>query len=173
MAVLGLLVVGLFVAGAMHLFGAYRNISTLDGRQMIGSNSVGLFHQATRQMLTLVQGRTDAPVFSGWGHMSFGAILAIVLEFLCLRSAVWPIHPAGLVLADTTFVRAAWASIFLGWLVKIMLLRYGGARLYRTAVPIMLGAIIGEIFAGIFWTVEPAIRILMNLPYQVLQLAPV
>jgi hypothetical protein len=172
MAVLGLLVVGLFVAGVMHLHGAYRNISTLDGRQMLGSNSAGLFHQATRQMLTLQEGSTNAPVFSGWGHMGFGAILAIVLEVLCLRSAVWPIHPAGLVLADTTFVRAGWTSIFLGWLVKVMLLRYGGARLYRAAVPVMLGAIIGEIFAGIFWTIEPAIRIWMDLPYQVLQLAP-
>jgi hypothetical protein len=172
LALIALLVIGLLVAGAVHIYGGYRNITTMDGRRTIDGGTQGLFHDATRQMWALMDGKTGKPVFSGWAHLGFGAALASVLQFLCLRSAVWPIHPAGLLLADTTFARAAWTSIFLGWLAKSLLLRYGGARLYRAAAPIMLGVIVGEVLAGIFWTVEPIIRILLDMPYQVLNIAP-
>jgi hypothetical protein len=44
-------------------------------------------------------------------------------------------------------------SIFLGWLFKYIILRYGGLRGYRTARPLFLGLIFGEYSIGGVWLV--------------------
>jgi len=43
--------------------------------------------------------------------------------------------------------------VFLGWLSKVMLLRYGGSQTYRAAKPVFLGMIFGELLATVFWCV--------------------
>ena len=50
-------------------------------------------------------------------------------------------------------VSSSWAmnsfgfSIFLSWLVKFIILRYGGLKLYRKSIPLFLGFILGEFMA--------------------------
>jgi hypothetical protein len=41
-----------------------------------------------------------------------------------------------------------WLPFFIAWLVKILALRYGGARLYRTLLPFFLGLIAGDLLGG-------------------------
>jgi hypothetical protein len=41
-----------------------------------------------------------------------------------------------------------WFPIFVIWLVKSMLLRYGGLRSYHRALPFFLGLVLGEFAAG-------------------------
>ena len=93
------------------------------------------------------------------GHIAFGAALAGVLEWACLTMPTWPLHPIGLLMVVTFYSGAAWASVFLGWLIKVLLVRYGGARLYRAARPFFLGLIMGEVFAAIFWCLVPVVRV--------------
>ena len=45
-------------------------------------------------------------------------------------------------------VSRAIASIFIGWLLKILILRYGGARLFRQVTPFFLGLIVGDVEEG-------------------------
>ncbi len=45
----------------------------------------------------------------------------------------WPFHPIGLVLMNSGPLQAFWFSIFIGWGVKRLLLRYGGAGAFRRA----------------------------------------
>ena len=42
-------------------------------------------------------------------------------------------------------------SIFIGWLVKASVLRYGGVTLYRRARPFFLGLILGHYATGGLW----------------------
>lgn len=44
-----------------------------------------------------------------------------------------------------------WLSIFIGWLIKYIVMRYGGLRMYRVARPIFLGIILGEGIVLIPW----------------------
>jgi hypothetical protein len=41
-----------------------------------------------------------------------------------------------------------WLSIFLAWLAKAGLLRWGGLKGYRAALPFFLGLILGEFMVG-------------------------
>ena len=53
-----------------------------------------------------------------------------------------------------------WMCMFIAWTIKLLLLRYGGLRLYRQAVPLFLGLILGECVMGSLWTI---IGILLNM----------
>jgi hypothetical protein len=44
-----------------------------------------------------------------------------------------------------------WFSFFLGWLMKFVIVRYGGASAYRSARPLFLGLVLGESFMCGFW----------------------
>jgi hypothetical protein len=59
-----------------------------------------------------------------------------------------------------------------GWLLKILLVRFGGARLYRLARPLFMGLIIGEVLAAIFWAIVPGWLALCGLPYVQVQVTP-
>ena len=46
-----------------------------------------------------------------------------------LRWASWPLLPVGVVTAFGNPIGNAWFSIFVGWLAKVLIVRFGGARL--------------------------------------------
>ena len=55
----------------------------------------------------------------------------------------WPLHPAGLAIALTNTVSIDWFGMFLAWLIKLIVLRYGGVLLYRKTRPFFIGLILG------------------------------
>lgn len=81
--------------------------------------------------------------------MSVGA--AKFLGFMALRSRYtwWPLHPAGLVMGST--MQEMWFSLFLAWLCKTLVLRYGGARGYQAARNLFLGLAAGEATIACVW----------------------
>jgi hypothetical protein len=46
-----------------------------------------------------------------------------------------------------------WLAMFIAWAIKLIMLRYGGLKLYRRALPFFLGIILGECIVGSFWTI--------------------
>jgi hypothetical protein len=44
-------------------------------------------------------------------------------------------------------------SIFVGWLLKLLILKFGGIRMHRASTPLFLGLILGEFVLGAFWSV--------------------
>jgi hypothetical protein len=44
-----------------------------------------------------------------------------------------------------------WGSFTLGWLIKVVLLRYGGLRAFRTAVPFFIGLVVGDMLSEGLW----------------------
>lgn len=78
----------------------------------------------------------------------FGAGVSLLLAFLRARLVWWPFHPAGYLVSGSFGLFRLWLPIFLAWLVKVLLLRYGGLRAYRQALPFFLGLVLGEFGAG-------------------------
>jgi hypothetical protein len=54
-------------------------------------------------------------------------------------------------MAPMWFTHRLWVSVFVAWLVKLLLLRYGGLRTYATALPFFFGLIVGDSVIGSIW----------------------
>jgi len=82
-----------------------------------------------------------------------GAVVAIglvALRQIWLRS---PFHPLGY-LATLNHGYALWAPFLVAWVLKSLIHRLGGARLYRQLMPFFLGLAMADLFAaGISWLI--------------------
>jgi hypothetical protein len=81
--------------------------------------------------------------------------VAIVLFLATMRAQFveWPFHPAGYLVAGSFGLMRLWLPLFFSWVVKALLLRYGGLRAYRAALPFFIGLVLGEFSAGFFRTI--------------------
>ncbi len=112
------------------------------------------------------------PSSSPAGNFAFGFGLIAVLSALRLRFAWWPLHPIGYLMLYTYPGTTLWLSIFVGWLAKALILRFGGTRLYTAAKPFFLGLIVGESAAAGLWLVVGLVLSAMNLPYRAVNIMP-
>ena len=84
------------------------------------------------------------PQWKGIGFMGGGALAAAVVSFAYYRLPAFPLHPVGMAIAMTNTVRIDWSSMFLAWLVKLLIVHFGGFALYRRILPLFLGFILGS-----------------------------
>jgi hypothetical protein len=75
--------------------------------------------------------------------MGVGLITTLALMWLKLRFQWWPLHPVAYPIATGSTIQALTLVIFATWLVKAVLLRYGGLRTHRIALPFFLGLLAG------------------------------
>ena len=93
------------------------------------------------------------PDIAGMGFFAYGLLFGIFLMFMRTRFLWWPLHPAGYAVSSTYGMRDCWSMFFLVWLVKRILLKYGGLKMHRKAYPFFFGMILGEYVVGGFWTI--------------------
>jgi len=89
-------------------------------------------------------------------HLGFGGlgiVLMGALTWVKNRFIGFPIHPIGLTLGLTYPISQIWFSVFLAWLIKVFVLKYGGARLYMKIRPFFLGMVLGAFTAAGLWNV--------------------
>ena len=92
------------------------------------------------------------PFLPRLGYTSLGGGVMAMLLFLRHRFIWWPLHPIGFPIANTyTIMWYGWFAIFLAWLVKSTVLRYGGPGTYRALMPFFLGLILGEFTTACVW----------------------
>jgi hypothetical protein len=89
-----------------------------------------------------------------WRRLSWLGVGATVMWlFLFARTRIfwWP-HPLGIVLwMGFQGIYSMWFSYFLGWLIKLLLVRFGGQRQFLRWRRFFVGLIVGEALAVIFW----------------------
>jgi len=103
-----------------------------------------------------LDGWISSPVRSDPGTMgayAFGCLFTLFLAAMRVRFIWWPFHPAGYLVAGSFGLFRLWLPIFVSWLIKVLLLRYGGLQAYRRALPFFMGLILGEFVAGFARTV--------------------
>ncbi len=89
--------------------------------------------------------------------------VAITWSLMLLRSHFtwWPLNPLGYVLSNNPTGEVFWFAYFCAWLVKSLIVRYGGIRLYRKTLPFALGVVLGDMLIQGFWS---AFASIFNLP---------
>lgn len=96
-----------------------------------------------------------APNISGWIHTFAGGGIMALLVLARHTLLWWPLHPIGYPIGAVWLMDQLWFSIFLAWLLKLMVMKYGGPRLFRRARPFFLGLILGQFsIAGIWLIVD-------------------
>lgn len=80
-----------------------------------------------------------------------GAVVVVVNTVLRLRFVGWPMHPLGYLLAGYYHLDRLWTPFMIAWALKLLILRLGGIRGYRNALPFFLGLVLGEFVLGSVW----------------------
>jgi hypothetical protein len=96
-------------------------------------------------------GITPAQRSSALGAMTVGFTVASLLSGIRMRMVGFPFHPVGYAISSNWCMSLMWPSIMAAWAIKVTLLRAGGLRLYRQALPLFLGIVLGECSAGTMW----------------------
>jgi len=104
---------------------------------------------------------TAGTIMPRLGFAGLGAAFMYFLVIMRQKFLWWPLHYIGFPIADTWVMRFSWFSIFIAWLIKAFILRYGGPAVYRRSIPFFLGLFLGLIAAVGVWT---AVNIIMGEP---------
>ncbi|MHC4885026.1 MAG: DUF6785 family protein [Planctomycetota bacterium] len=148
----GIMILALVVGFGATLYTLYRNGA--------GNVTARNLDMATRHIFTLQdRGQLDASsAATGLGKLSlavfdlktssfFGAgLIAVVLTYLVrFRSSKWPIHPILFVTVGLLATYSTWFCFLAGWLIKNLVVKFGGGTSYQKYKPIFLGLILGEV----------------------------
>jgi hypothetical protein len=99
--------------------------------------------------------RLQSPEPADWKGMSaFGVAFAwtMMMTLARIRIPTWPFHPAGYALSLSFGVEYFWSCMLIAWMIKSLVIRYGGYQLNRQVMPFMFGLILGEYTVGAFWS---------------------
>jgi hypothetical protein len=82
--------------------------------------------------------------------ISFGVemVFTLFLAFMRMRFLWWPFHPAGYAISNSWGMSVAWFPLFIAWVIKSMVMRFGGLKLLRQLTPLFMGLMLGEFVIG-------------------------
>ncbi len=98
----------------------------------------------------------DHPFATRWpqlGAYGVGFLFTLALMFLRVNFVQWPFHPVGYAISSSWSMNCLWLPIFIAWLVKLLIMRYGGYKVFQKAAPIALGLVLGEFIVGSLWCI--------------------
>ena len=98
--------------------------------------------------------RPDLARLEGIG---IGFLITAALLTLRQRFTWWPFHPIGYAVAGTGTMPWLWCATLVGWLIKYLVIRYGGMKSYRQLIPFFIGLILGDYITGGAWAIYGSI----------------
>jgi len=93
--------------------------------------------------------QTINPFNYGW--MALGGMVVWAIIVARSRFLWFPLHPLGYLMAAGGPIKRLWFSFFAGWLIKTLVMKYSGSDGYLRLRPFMIGLILGNAVAMIFW----------------------
>lgn len=73
------------------------------------------------------------------------AIFVMVLSYLRTTFVWWPFNPIGYFLSTNEWGIYMWSGFMIVWLVKGLILRFGGVQYFKRLQPVFLGMVLGSI----------------------------
>jgi hypothetical protein len=109
-------------------------------------------HKPAYNIRDLIKG-ADGTSWTNSLWLGVGSVLTLGMMTLRARYVWFPLHPLGYLMCLTYPMNRLWFSIFLGWLCKLLITRFGGGESYRKATPFFLGLILGEVVMALLWLI--------------------
>ncbi|MHC4479362.1 MAG: DUF6785 family protein, partial [Planctomycetota bacterium] len=81
-----------------------------------------------------------------WKPFAIGVGLTGFVMFMRARFYWWPLHPIGILTVASHNTDRIWLSFFLGWLVKVCLMKFTTGRIVRSGRYFFIGFILTEAF---------------------------
>ena len=101
------------------------------------------------------------PSILSLGFVGVGFAISSLLAWLRMRFFWFPLHPLAYAIGPSWGIQQLWMPIFIGSMAKFLVLRFGGLKQYRRALPFFFGLILGEITVGSLWTI---VGIVLGIP---------
>jgi len=99
--------------------------------------------------------------------MSAGFLFTLFLLWMKRRFLWWPFHPLGYAVTQGDWaITYIWFPIFISWFIKSIVLKYGGIRSHRSAMPVFLGLILGDFVMGATWGLIGLIAGIPTYPFK-------
>jgi len=89
--------------------------------------------------------------------VGIGLLLVVACSYLRLRFARWPLHPVVFLLWGTPWMVEYAPCFLLAWVIKGIVLKYGGQNTYRRSRTFFVGLVAGEITVALLWAVVNAV----------------
>ena len=124
-----------------------------------GINLNGLFFgwgaatYGPKDMAPRIAAELTGPRLDAWLFMGIGGGVMALLMWVRHHLLWWPLNPLGYAISANWKTGHIFASALIAWLLKLVILKYGGPRLYRSLRPFFLGLILGEVVAAGLWLV--------------------
>ena len=83
--------------------------------------------------------------------IGIGLCFTLLMNMLRMRLPWFPSHPVGYAVSSSWSLSLLWLPLLIAWAIKMSLLRYGGLRAYRQALPFFFGVIMAECVIGSIW----------------------
>jgi len=136
------------IAGAFHLLITYRKGAVTLYSFPFQANNIQFF----KENQAFLEG--SAPLNLHYlPAFLIGAGFTIFLTIMRMRFWWWPFHPLGYAMSTSWGVIAFWFPIFVAWVLKTVILKAGGMKLYRRARMFFLGMIFGEFTMAVLFTI--------------------
>jgi hypothetical protein len=84
-------------------------------------------------------------------YFSLGGSIVSGLVVMSRRFVWWPFHPLGYIMGNEWNMRYMWFSIFMAWSMKWVILKFGGLKAHRKAVPLFIGITVGDATMIAIW----------------------
>lgn len=147
-AVSGWILIGAFTGiavGLAALLDLYYDVGQASAKITTYRTGVGL--EAFNRLDSWLQNPRGPDVL---GISVAGGALGFTLVLGALRDRYlgFPLHPIGYAFAQCYAMEYFWFVFLVTWVVKFVLIRYGGVKAYRAALPFFLGLILGDCLMG-------------------------
>ena len=82
------------------------------------------------------------------GALAVGFLFAAFLQAMRIRFFWWPFHPLAYAVSSSFEINLVWMPLLIAWVIKSLMLRYGGVRTFQSSLPFFYGLILGQFVEG-------------------------
>lgn len=93
------------------------------------------------------------PDYSTGLFLGVGFVTTLFFTFMRNRFIWWPLHPAGYAVSNSWGLDVTWFPILLSFIIKSVILKFGGLKVHSRAIPFFAGLILGEFVIGSIWSI--------------------
>lgn len=93
------------------------------------------------------------PDYSTGLFLGVGFVTTLFFTFMRNRFIWWPLHPAGYAVSNSWGLDVTWFPILISFIIKSVILKFGGLKVHSRAIPFFAGLILGEFVIGSIWSI--------------------